>query len=432
MKKVLGLAILCVVVGLVVAVVCCHGSGRSVPHGSMLARLRACPLDASGVGRVLAEPLQGDCRPTDCGTNGPWAGQGNKYRSLHLPGPKGTGASNDHQLHIVSFRTAGPDRRDLAMDIVDGDHLVGVASNPAAVLTGPDLVDAEIVLSGPKPGCEHSADPVCQTPQSYYLVIKGYAEKPFWTSCAPGDIDPACAKLPTMTPVYAFQVTTGDGGCAVLCEPGITDRDDDLAGTAVVFRGDVYDDAGKGVKIRSIDGMAPAEKLNSSESDIFNIACYGTAISKLHFLHHTSAAMTTVSSKPNVAERQAILQLLTGDYCGNGDLHTVNGLPLRLDYNHPPHQPAFANVGLNGAQSIDALWSADGTGAVCIGTPRLTDVEAARLPGGDRKAIEQSLVDKITAGCDRAIPRCTAAQRADALNRVFAGYAISANSFAAP
>jgi hypothetical protein len=299
------------------------------------------------------------------------------------------------------------------------------------VLTGPGLVGAEIVLSGPKPGCEHSPDPECQTPQSYYLIIKGYAEKQFWTSCASGDPDPDCAKLPATTPVYAFQVTTGDGGCAVLCEPGITDRDDDLAGTAVVFRGDVYDDTVNGVKIRSVDGIAPTEKLNSSENDKFNIACYGTAISKLHFLHHTSASITTASSKPSVTERQTMLQLLTGDYCGTGDLHTVNGLPLQLDYNHPPHQPAFGNVGLNGAQSIDALWSGDGKGALCLGTPRMTKVEAAASPGDD-KAAEQRVVKAITDGCARAIPRCTPAQRTDALNRIFAGYAISANSFAAP
>jgi hypothetical protein len=318
------------------------------------------------------------------------------------------------------------------MNIVDGDRLIGVASDPPTELAGSGLVNSEITLSGPRPGCEGSTTPECRPPQTYHLIIKGYADRPFWTSCAPGDLDPDCAKLAGTTPVYAFQVTTGDGGCAVLCEPGIADSDDDLAGTAVVFRGDVYDETETGVKIRSVDGTAPGEKLrlDGSEDDQFNIACVGTAVSKLHFLRHTSASMIAAAGKTQVAARQSMLQLLTGDYCGNGILHTINGLPLQLDYNHSPLRPVFDNVGLKDAKSVDALWSGDGSGALCLGTPRLTMVEAAKL-SGDRQAAEDALVNEIAIGCP-AIPRCTPAQRTDALNGIFGGYAISANGFTVP
>jgi hypothetical protein len=182
-----------------------------------------------------------------------------------------------------------------------------------------------------------------------------------------------------------------------------------------MFRGDSYDG-------RSLEVQA-------SYDSSFNFACYGTTISKLHFLRHTSAAMG-VAAFP-VAQRQAILRMLAGDYCGNGYQFTLQGHPIRIGFDKAAPRPV-TEVGLGSAKSLDAMWKKDGTGASCIGAPRLSDE-----PGPVSSDSIDTLVTKIQDYCkekERPIPpQCEASRWERAkLGDMGTDYLVSANLFSVP
>lgn len=90
---------------------------------------------------------------------------------------------------------------------------------------------------------------------------------------------------------------------------------------------------------------------------------------KLHLLRHTAASQDEQHTT-TLGQRQAVLRMLTGDYCGIGYPFTVNGHPLRYTFAQPwePRYPALFGDQVK-VVAIDALW--DPSGARCIGTPRL-------------------------------------------------------------
>jgi hypothetical protein len=143
-----------------------------------------------------------------------------------------------------------------------------------------------------------------------------------------------------------------------------------LSGDALIFQGDLYDEETYQVSITPTS----YNQISNNPKGIFNIACIGSAISKLHLLRHTSASQgENISSnlQPDELQRQALLRLLTGDYCGTGNLFIQNGIPIHLEFNNSPYQPTTDSKFEidNHSDSIDARW--DHTGATCIGIPRL-------------------------------------------------------------
>jgi hypothetical protein len=205
---------------------------------------------------------------------------------------------------------------------------------------------------------------------TYKITITGVnPHHPFWASC------PGCTN--SEFPVYDFTATNLADGCDIeFCQPGLSQDSEgkvkNLSGSAVIFRGDFYDDA------YTVRTTPPADY----DDDVFNISCLGTAISKLHLFRHTSASRVTPSDPPPpaVPQRQALLRLLTADYCGIGHPFTVDGTPIRLrfDSSLAPTDPSlFALSPSSSIDSIDALWTGDG--ATCIGTPRLAASASAIL-----------------------------------------------------
>jgi hypothetical protein len=131
-----------------------------------------------------------------------------------------------------------------------------------------------------------------------------------------------------------------------------------------------------------------------SESDphgpLFNLACAGTAMAKMHLLRHTQVQGEAAMRQPlpvmppSDADRQAMLRMLTADYCGDGSTYTNNGHPLIYnDANHwfpAPGRPV-PQIPLDGStnghiQSFEAVWGPGG--AICIDTPR--KVPLAQIP----------------------------------------------------
>jgi hypothetical protein len=334
------------------------GAGDAADHK------KQCTAKHRPVPRSVAS-LTGDCPSTGCGLNGSWLGSGVPFRTLHLSPFR----HNETNLSIVDFQN--PAKEHLTIQ-VDGDILRGKPVNSAAAT---DVVPGSVLYLGPP---ETPGGPPSKP--TYMLTITGInPDQPFWADC-PGCTNPHF-------PTYNFTATSIADNCEVaFCQPGLSTDDqgkvNNLSGTAVIFRGDYYDDA------YTVRTTPPSDY----DDDVFNIACLGTAISKLHRFRHTSAARVTSSDLPpsplpSASQRQALLRLLTADYCGIGHPFTVDGTPIRLGFNQTFTPTSHSEFTLNSSGSIDALWT--GGGATCIGTPRLT-------------ASAPAILDRIQATCREA------------------------------
>lgn len=330
-----------------------------------------------------------------CGLNGAWLGEGFKFRTLDLKG-----GYNEANLKIVGFRQ---DSEPLEADVA-GDELSGKTQS-GALLTGAALIGAAFYLER-----GHSTG-------TYKLEIVGIERKRFWTRCLPGAT--GCVERPREVPFYRFYVTDGRGCKVQLCRPGLSEEDDDaISGTAVIFRGDLYTDS---YEVRTADSNPPL-KIEAAEEGVFNIACIGTAISKLHLLRHTEAARDG-SHRTSRAQRQALLRMLTADYCGIGYPFTRDGHPLDLAFKKTSWDagPAYD---IRDAITLEAHW--DENGATCLDTPRL---ESLDLGGG---VLGSRLRTRIDAVCKRnrhMLPSCPQGHNGQPLGSAMlpGDYAVSGN-----
>jgi hypothetical protein len=285
----------------------------------------------------------GGCQPDGCGLNGVWLGSGVSFRTLYLPSISATtGTSfaplNEARIRITGFTKIGYGNN-LSVD-VQGQELLG-KSGGQVVVNASNIAGAHLLL-------EH-VNFSNQSDISYNLKINEVERSDFWIM-PNGD----------RALLYDFSVTSSDGCNIALCQPGLDeDYTGSLIGRAVIFRGDLYTDY--------------QVSLSPSNDTAFNIACVGTDLHKLHMLRHTSAASGDTSS-PTVSERQALLRLLTADYCGTGHPFTENGTPIRFGSSNPDYQPTIESLYRldNKVSSVEAMWTKDG--ASCITAPRLQSV----------------------------------------------------------
>ena len=283
------------------------------------------------------------CPRKVCGLNGTWLGANIPFRTLHLHG-----AANEQGLAILGFT----DHLGNAMTIdLAGDALTGRPADGSAPLTGTGLAGASLFL-GPAGG-----KPV------YQLTIDSVTMEDFWAQC------PSCTEPVRQAPHYHFTARTLDGGCVItLCDPSLREGSHvGIAGTAVMFRDDYYDDA-----TYQVTDAPPVERANA-DGDLFNLACQGSAIYKLYMLRHARASASSRATITTPAQRTAMLRLFTADYCGRGRPFTVNGVPIQLGPNpamSPYRVTRASGYDLADAGTTDALWTADG--AACLGTPRLS------------------------------------------------------------
>jgi hypothetical protein len=336
--------------------------GSPNKYGAPPAAMRAAaqPLVTEAAPQALAiHGGGGDCPDSGCGLNGTWLGAGVPFRTLHLSRFR----HNDVNLSILDFQGPPPagsgQGKSLTLQ-VDGDVLH--AEGERIVQPGSTL------LLGPP---EWPSGPA--NTETYKLTIKKVREVEFWVQ----NDCPSC--VAERFPVYDFEATSLSDNCPVqVCEPGLdaeSDRTNNLIGTAVIFRGDYYDES------YSVRITPPS----TYDDDVFNIACSGTTLSKMHRLRHTTAAAISPQDPPAppVDRRQALLRMFTADYCGAGQAFTHDGVPLQFGFDPAMGFGSAANpnprvklttaslFGLTafGATSLEAMWTADG--ATCIGTPRL-------------------------------------------------------------
>jgi len=306
----------------------------------------------------------GACPHTVCGLNGVWLGAGVAFRELHL-----NGGVNAQGLRIIQFL----DAKDRPLQInVDRDVLQGRLAS-GIVLTGAALNGARIFL-GPAGGAA-----------TYILTITSVSMIPSWTACT------GCNEPVRPVPIYQFSAASVTDSCQVeVCQPGLaSDYPGGLVGKAVIYRGDYYDDA---YTVRD----QPTPDRRNLDNDLFNIACSGTSLFKLHLLRHTSASASAGVST-TVDQRQAILRLLAADYCGVGHPFTVDGTPIELGFAASPYDVTVASgYRLSGKGPTDASWSQ--TGASCLGVPRLTRSMTASDAAAFLDAIH-TLCPSLPVGC---------------------------------
>jgi hypothetical protein len=312
--------------------------------------------------------VTGNCPPDLCGFNGTWLGSGVPFRTLHLS-PYRHNEANLSLLGALGPADKHGHRDSLALQI-DDDRLH--AANQRILESGSILRLGHAEIPGGPPS--HA---------TYELTITKVDETlPFLVDCAD------CTRK--TYPLYEFTARSLDDDCPLqVCAPGLDDGSDaanNLIGNAVIYQGDFYE---PGYKVRT-------SAATGYDDDTFNIACVGTALSKLHVLRHTSASQGAPGDHlpPPVDKRQALLRMLTADYCGAGHPFTHDGVPLHfgidlgagydglLNPGPLPPPPPGPNAGISipawthfaldptsGLGTVDALWTGDG--ATCIGTPRL-------------------------------------------------------------
>ncbi len=95
-----------------------------------------------------------------------------------------------------------------------------------------------------------------------------------------------------------------------------------------------------------------------------NIACAGSAPAKLHLNRHTQAG-TVTSFQTTVNQRQAMLKMYAGDFCGHGNVYTVMGTKIHWN------SSTGYNSGLGNDTAFESMWSE--TGAMCLETHRLAN-----------------------------------------------------------
>ena len=136
---------------------------------------------------------------------------------------------------------------------------------------------------------------------------------------------------------------------------GATDPEGQFWGTrfdSIIYEGDRYDGVSK--KIIATGANIPG--------NWFNIACAGSAPAKLHLNRHTFISATS-SIQPTVGERQAMLKMYSGDFCGSGNAYTKQGTPIHWSSAWGLASPPMSNL------SYESMWTE--SGAVCLDVHRL-------------------------------------------------------------
>jgi hypothetical protein len=280
------------------------------------------------------------CDSWGCGNNSASLG-GVAFHELNVKGEP-----NDQGLVVDSFSDS--DGNPLGL-VVTRDQLYGVQTG-GSPLSGTALELSTIAL--------HDSDGT-----DWILRIRHVDETQAWVP------QTVLGNDPPPVPVYQFDyyradhpLTANEDG-TLLCPPSDEPLVSNYKGTAIIFTGDRYDARAKTV---SESGL---------ESAWFNIGCEKTAVAKMHLLQHTLAAGDHQVTK--VEQRQAVLKMITADYCGNGVSYTMNGHVLRYKWAQSweplnPHSPPLMPLD---SDSIEAYWNSER--AICLSRPRLEDV----MPG---------------------------------------------------
>jgi hypothetical protein len=309
-----------------------------------------------------------ECPSWGCGMNSPIMKQYGFYwlRTNGLPNDEGFTLDRLEQ-DTVAYKL-----------IVEHGRIIAI--NDQGDIQGPALAGAILHIG-------HNGDP------AFAIRISEVQSTSFWATRPDGSV-------PTLE-TYRFHWSPAEYGSTKyewqdLCV-GMTGEGDHLAGStynSVVYEGDVYDAEKKLV-------------LDELDTERFNLGCAGSTLAKLYLTGYAHPAeVEGLTSKRH--ERQAMLKLLTGDYCGTGKPFTVGGTPLQWADPRGSMKPTDTST-------LEALWNENG--AVCLEKPRLQVNKSELGVATFGEEIETAIKDE----CQRP-PTC-----AEALLDPGATYFVSAN-----
>lgn len=300
------------------------------------------------------------CADWMCGTNSPLI---DSY-GFHELDTKGQ--PNSAGIAITKFEQSGTSYT----PSVTGGRLRGYHAN-GSTIEGVQLVNAKFHLS-------------FRGQPAYVLRVAFVSEAPLW-------VDGQQTWVPTYLLHWANAGTTR---WKSLCS--LPDKDMGMqAYHSVLFEGDRIDS-----KAKTIDPVP--------QRSWFNIGCAGSTLAKMYLTGHTYASKAH-GYDTTIGQRQTMLKMLSGDYCGGGTPYTVAGTPL--DWKDDKGWMHYTHA----ESKLEARWNAHG--AACLNTPR---IEASQYAPG--LAEFPDVAAKIANEC--SIPTCADPPASDE----FVGYhLLSAN-----
>lgn len=144
------------------------------------------------------------------------------------------------------------------------------------------------------------------------------------------------------------------------------------------------------------DRIKAKEKLDTDvDKQWFNLGCAGSALAKLALTGHTEGSRAAGTFNTTLDERQAMLKLLTADYCGDGTPFTVAGQPLSWSDDYGTMKLTSSPL------ALESRWNEKG--AACLDKPRI-DVNPTSLGTG---TFGLDVYDQVKNHCpDEMPPEC--------------------------
>jgi hypothetical protein len=280
----------------------------------------------------LPQPATSSCPSWGCGGNSPVMGPF-EFHELEEHG-----APNEANMRLIGFRKNGV----LYNPHVEKDKLYALDQvTRAPVLSGSDLLGGtfEVLLPGTGPAETRTAEiriSHVSTDVTFWLgpsdPVETYELEFTGIVLPPGAFRPLCLHPPL--------VDDGEGQTNV--RPFET----------ILYTGDRYNAHTKEVTASTY----------KAAGYWFNFACAGSALAKLHLNRHTTAS-ATAGFTTTADQRQAMLKMYTGDFCGTGEAFTQQGTRIHwtnaLGWSSPP----------GSTTTYESLWTS--RGAVCLTTHRL-------------------------------------------------------------
>ncbi|MBC7978445.1 MAG: hypothetical protein H7138_25960 [Myxococcales bacterium] len=339
----------------------------------------ACAVDDADPGEdAVQQDIGGGCAEWACGTNSPQIANFG-FWEMASPTVEGQlGLANNAGLQIAGFIKQTGMTSSFYMPRVIGGKLVGIPGSTnvppfTTALRGAALVNGYFLI---------------WTPSGWFkLFVKGTSEVASWAQ--PPGTPPGAPSVFLETYLLDWTNLQGEVFRNVCSKPG--QRDDTgmngpLSFHTLLFEGDRIN-AGK-KEIRGID------------TQWFNFGCAASTLAKMALTGHTEAARVAHTFNTSVSERQAMLKLLTADYCGLGIPWTVAGQRLNWADDRgtmkmvaqvaTPQRPVF----------LEARWNADG--AVCLNKPRV-DVSWSAL-GEATFGLTPKVYTQVAAACGAKMP----------------------------
>jgi len=308
---------------------------------AMSMALVAC-ADVADVSVETASLLPGVCPKFGCGVEFKANVGGEEFEGIR------TRAGGDDDIEFVSFKTEARDGVTHDLTVI-GDEIRYLAGGGA--VSRDDLVGARLVLR--------------TRGREYVINVAGAHLVDYW-------FNPSSDKVP----FYDLQIQTGQPKkFTPLCNPAQELTDPQWHGVdrhwVTLFSGDSYD--------RDDNTLTP-----TIGNTGFIVACAGTPLAAMHLLRQTTAS----AERGSPTRRQAVLRMLTGDYCGSAVSYSDYDLGTR-------YAVRGQYSGIVDTDVTEAVW--DEHGAVCLDTPRLSFAQLAT-------ALE--IRHDIKLNCHRSLPAC--------------------------